>query len=165
MSEFVVNAHRADPYKNFRFRVILDGRVVAGVSRVSALRRSTEPVAHRRGDEGNRPRLSPGVWRYEPITLERGVTHDPTFEAWASQSHNVASGGLSLKQFRKDIRIELLNEQGTVVKAFKVHRCWVSAYQVLPELNAQGNDVAIESIVLENEGWEQDVDTTEPAEE
>lgn len=165
MSEFPVNTHRFDPYKNFKFRVKWDGRYVAGISRVSALKRSTEPVTHRQGGEPSRPRLSPGVWRYEPITLERGVTHDLAFEEWAKLSHDVSSGsGMSLKHFRKDIIIELLNEQGSLVKSFKVYRCWVSAYQVLPDLDANGHDVAIESIVIENEGWERDLDVAEPAE-
>jgi len=165
MSEFPVNIHRFDPYKNFKFRVKWDGRHVVGISRVSALRRSTEPVAHRQGGEPSQPRLSPGVWRYEPITLERGVTHDPAFEEWAKLSHDVSSGsGMSLKHFRKDIVIELLNEQGSLVKSFKVYRCWVSAYQVLPDLDANGHEVAIESIVLENEGWERDLDVVEPIE-
>ncbi len=163
MPQFTVNPQRLDPYKNFKFRVKWDGKYVAGVSKISALKRSTLPVTHRDGDDPSSARLSPGVWKFEPITLERGVTHDPEFENWAKLSLNVG-GAMSLKNFRKDIIIELLNEQGVVVKAFKVYRCWVSEYQVLPDLDANANSVAIELIKLENEGWERDTAVAEPQE-
>lgn len=165
MSQFTLNPHRLDPYKNFKFQVIIDGRVVAGVSKVSALKRSTIPIEHRDGGDISRPLVSPGTWAFEPITLERGITHDPTFEEWANLSFSLAGdAAISLKDFRKDILINLLNTQGNVVKAFKVYRCWVSEYQVLPELDANGGAVAIESIVLQNEGWERDTDVVEPLE-
>ncbi len=165
MTQFSVNLHRFDPYKNFKFQIVLDGKVVAGVSKISALKRSTKPVMHREGSDPSKSHLSPGAWRFEPITLERGITHDPEFENWANLSYSVAGdAAMSLKNFRKDIIINLLNEQGTVVKSFKVYRCWVSEYQVLPDLDANGEAVAIESIVLQNEGWERDRDVSEPSE-
>lgn len=165
MPQFTVNTHRFDPYKNFKFHVRWDGRVVAGVSKVSALKRSTEPVTHREGGDPSTKRVSPSVWSFEPITLERGVTHDPDFEAWANLVFSTdGDAAMSLKDFRKDIIIELLNEQGTVVKAYKVYRCWVSEYEALPELDANANAVAIERIVLQNEGWERDTSVTEPEE-
>jgi phage tail-like protein len=165
MAEFNVNTHRHDPYKNFKFRIKWDGKYVAGVSKITALKRTTEVVAHRKGHEPSFTRLSPGSTRFEPITLERGVTHDPEFEQWANLVYNLqGDAAMSLKDFRKDIIIELLNEQGTVVKAFKVFRCWVSEYTVLPELDSNSNAVAIESIVLQNEGWERDTEITEPTE-
>ena len=165
MAQFSVNTHRFDPYKNFKFRIKWDGKYVAGVSKISALKRSTTPVVYREGGDPSISRVSPGSWTFEPITLERGVTHDPEFENWANLSFNVAGdAAMSLKDFRKDIIIELLNEQGVVVMAFKVYRCWVSEYQVLPNLDANGTAVAIESIVLQNEGWERDMDVTEPSE-
>lgn len=163
--QFAVNTQRLDPYKNFKFRVKWDGKYVAGVHRISALKRSTIPIEHREGGDPSTSRLSPGRWMFEPITLERGVTHDPEFESWANHSFNMDGDAvMSLKNMRKDIIIELLNEQGVVAKAFKVYRCWVSAYQVLPELDANGGTVAIESIVLQNEGWERDTAITEPME-
>ena len=165
MAQFTVNAHRFDPYKNFKFRVSWDGRPVAGISKVSALKQSTEVVSHREGGDPSTVRVSPSHWKFEPITLERGVTHDPDFEAWASLVFSTqGDGAISLRNFRKDITIELLNEQGTVAKAFKVYRCWVSEYQALPEMDANGNAVAIEMMVLQNEGWERDTDVAEPAE-
>ncbi len=166
--QFVVNAHRYDPYKNFKFHVKWDGKVVAGVSKVSLLKQSTEPVEHREGGDPNTVHKSPSTWKYEPITLERGVTHDPEFENWAKKVWDTtgpADGRVSLADFRKDIIIELLNEQGAVAKAYKVYRCWVSEYQALPELNASGKEIAIESIVLQNEGWERDESVGEPQEE
>ncbi len=165
MPQFSVNTHRFDPYKNFKFRIVLDGREVAGVSKVSALKRSTTLVRHREGSDPSKSRLSPGDWASEPITLERGVTHDTEFEKWADLSFNLTGdAAMSLKDFRKDIIINLLNGQGNVVKSFKVYRCWVSEYQVLPDLDANGNAIAIESIVLQNEGWERDMSVEEPNE-
>jgi phage tail-like protein len=157
MAQFTVNPTRFDPYKNFKFRVKWDGRYVAGVTRISALRRTTEVVEHREGGDESTLRKSPGKTQYEPITLEVGVTHDAEFERWANKE-------VSLKDFRKDIRIELYNEAGQLVLAYNVYRCWVSEFQALPELDANANAVAIQSIKLENEGWDRDETVTEPVE-
>jgi phage tail-like protein len=165
MAQFSVNTYRFDPYKNFKFRLKWDGRYVAGVSKVSALKRSTELVNHREGGDPSTDRISPGRTKFEPITVERGVTHDPDFEDWANLVYNTdGDAAMSLKNFRKDVIIELLNLQGTVVKAYKVYRCWVSEYQAIPELDANANAVAIEMMVFQNEGWERDLAVTEPTE-
>ncbi len=167
MAQFSVNPQRFDPYKNFKFRVKWDGRYVAGVSKVGALKRTTEPITHREGGDPSTERKSPGQTKYEAITLERGVTHDPEFEKWANKVWNFGSGlgsEVSLKDFRKDIIIEVYNEAGQLAIAYKVYRCWVSEYQALPELDASGNAVAIQTLKLENEGWERDYDVTEPTE-
>ena len=167
MSQFTVNPHRLDPYKNFKFRVKWDGKVVAGVSKVSGLKRTTEVILHREGGSPSSPHKMPGATEYEPVTLERGVTHDPEFERWANKVWNHGAGlgtEVSLKDFRKDIVIELLNEAGQIALAYKVYRCWVSEYTVLPDLDANSNCVAIEMIKLENEGWERDPDVQEPSE-
>ena len=162
-AQFAVNAYRFDPYKNFKFRIKWDGKYVAGVSKISALKQSTEPVTHREGGDPSSSRVTPGVWKFEPITLERGLTHDPEFENWAKKVWNVSSdSAISLKDFRKDLIIELMNEQGTVVKAYKVYRCWVSSYQALPELDSNAHAVAIEQMILQNEGWERDDEVPEP---
>ncbi len=164
-TQFVVNTHRFDPYKNFKFRIRWDGKVVAGVSKISALKKSTEPVEHREGGDPSTPRISPSTWKYEPITLERGLTHDPEFEAWANLVHTTeGDGAISLQNFRKDLLVELLNEQGEVAKAYKIYRCWISEYTALPELDANGNAIAIESMTVQNEGWERDTAVTEPTE-
>lgn len=167
MPQFTINPTRFDPYKNFKFRVKWDGRYVAGISKVSALRRTTEVVEHREGADPSTPRKSPGLTRYEPITLERGVTHDLDFERWANKVHDVgASPGSeeSLRDFRKDLRIELYNESGQLVVAYRVFRAWVSEFQALPELDANANLVAIQTLKLEIEGWERDTSVTEPTE-
>ena len=165
MTQFSVNVHRFDPYKNFKFRVKWDGHVVAGISKVSALRRCTEVVEHREGGEPSTFRLSPGTTSFEQIVLERGVTHDTAFETWANQVHSVeGDAAMSLKDFRKDIMIELLNLQGTPVKAYRVYRCWVVEYQALPDLEANKNGIAIERLVLQSEGWERDMSVVEPSE-
>jgi len=167
MAQFTANANRFDPYKNFKFRVKWDGRYVAGISKAGALKRTTTPIKHREGGDPSSTRLSPGQTEYTAITLERGVTHDKEFEQWANKVWNYGSGlgaEVSLKDFRKDILIELLNEAGQVAVVYKVYRCWVSEFQALPDLDASANAVAIQSIKLENEGWERDAEVGEPTE-
>ena len=167
MAQFNVNASRLDPYKNFKFRVKWDGRYVAGISKVSALKRSTELVEHREGGNPSTSNKSPGRTKYEAITLERGVTHDTEFEKWANKVWNFGSGlgaEVSLKDFRKDLTIDVYNEAGQKVLGYNVFRVWVSEYQALPDLDANANAVAIQTIKLENEGWERDLDVVEPAE-
>lgn len=167
MATFSVNSHRFDPYKNFKFRVKWDGRYVAGISKVSALKRTTEVVEHREGGDPSSTRKSPGQSKYEAITLERGVTHDTEFEKWANKIWNYGSGlgsEVSLKDFRKDIIIEMYNEAGQLAIAYKVFRCWVSEYQAIPDLDAKANEIAIQTIKLENEGWERDYEVAEPTE-
>lgn len=167
MARFSVNASRFDPYKNFRFRVKWDGRYVAGISKVSALKRTTEVVEHRDGGDPTSMRKAPGNSKFEPITLERGVTHDVEFEAWASlvwRINNPAGAQIALSGFRKDLLLELHNEAGQVALVYKIYRAWVSEYNALPELDASANAVAIQSIILQHEGFERDVDVPEPAE-
>ena len=167
MAEFTVNPTRFDPYANFKFRVKWDGRYVAGISKVSALKRSTEVIEHREGGDPSSSRKSPGRTKYDPVTLERGVTHDVEFERWANKLWNFGSGlgaEVSLKDFRKDVMIEVYNEAGQLALAYKVYRCWVSEYQSLPDLDANANAVAIQHIKLENEGIERDYEVPEPAE-
>ena len=166
MAQFSVNPQRFDPYKNFKFRVKWDGRHVAGISKVSGLRRRTEVIEHREGGDPSTSRKSPGRTTFDAITLERGITHDLEFESWANQVWNLGAKGaeMSLRDFRKDLVIELYNEAGQLVLAYKVFRAWVSEYQVLPDLDANANSVAIETLKLEIEGWERDGDVGEPSE-
>ena len=167
MAQFSVNAQRFDPYKNFKFRVKWDGKYVAGVSKVSAIKRMTEVVKHREGGDPSSSRKSPGRTEYEAITLERGVTHDVEFEQWANKVWNYGSGlgaEVSLKDFRKDLILEVYNEAGQLAIAYKVFRCWASEFQALPELDANANAVAIQTLKLENEGWERDYEVGEPSE-
>lgn len=165
MAEFSVNTHRYDPYRGFLFQVVVDGRVVAGVSKVGALARTTEVVSHRPGNAISHQYHSPGLTSHEPIVLERGVTFDADFEAWASEVYSPEGlGGVSLRNFRKDILVTLMNLQGVAVRQYKVYRCWPSAYTALPELSANDNAVAIQSLTLQNEGWELDEAVVETAE-
>ncbi len=167
MPTFPVNPSRFDPYKNFKFRVKWEGRYVAGVSKVSGLKRTTEVVKHREGGDPSTTRKSPGRTEYDAITVERGVTHDVEFERWANKVWHLGGGlgaEVSLKDFRKDVILEVYNEAGQLVIAYKLYRCWVSEYQALPDLDANANAVAIQHIKFENEGWERDVDVTEPTE-
>ncbi len=167
MAQFTVNAQRFDPYKNFKFRVKWDNKYVAGVSKVSALKRTTEVVKHREGGDPSSSRKSPGRTEFEAITLERGVTHDKEFEQWDHKVWNFGAGlgaESALKDFRKDLIIEVYNEAGQLAIAYKVFRCWVAEFQALPDLDANANAIAIQHIKLENEGWERDLEVAEPAE-
>ena len=167
MAQFSKNPKRVDPYKNFKFRVKWDGRYVAGVSKVGALKRTTEVVKHRDGADASTSRKSPGRTEYEAITLERGVTHDLEFQNWANKVWQTNTGlgkEGSLADFRKPMIIEVLNEAGQVAIAYKIYRCWVSEFQASADLDANANAVLIESIKIENEGWERDPDQTEPTE-
>lgn len=163
--QFSVNTTRIDPYKNFKFRVLWDGQVIAGVSKVSALKRTTEVVSHREGGDVSTPRHSPASSKFEPITLERGITFAQEFEDWANLVYSTeGDGAVSLAGLRKDISIEMLNLQNTVVKRYNVFRCWVSEYTALPEFDANANAIAFEMIVLQNEGFERDEAVVEVAE-
>jgi len=167
MAEFTVNATRFDPYQNFKFRLKWDGRYVAGISKCSALKRTTEIVEHREGGDPSTSRKSPGRTKFEAITLERGVTHDLDFEAWAAKVWQIGAGlgaEVSLKDFRKDVILDFYNETGQLAISYKIYRAWVSEYQALPDLDANANAVAIQHIKLENEGWERDASVTEPSE-
>ncbi|OKY74255.1 MAG: phage tail protein [Desulfobulbaceae bacterium DB1] len=165
MAQFTVNTHRFDPYRNFKFKIKWDGKYVAGLNKCSALKKSTEVTEWREGGDPSASRKLPGKTSYDGITMEAGVTHDTTFEEWANLVNNFQSdASMSLKNFRKDIVIDVFNLQGSKVLSYKVYRCWVSEYQALPELDASGNAVMIQSIKLENEGWERDTAVTEPAE-
>lgn len=164
---FSVNTTRFDPYKTFRFLVYFDTSTtpVAGVSKVSGLKRSSDPIEYK---EGGNPIIRRGLGRtkYDPITLERGLTHDTDFELWANAAQVLDKGAAStsLKTLRKQLRIELLNEAGQPVHRYIIHRCWVSEYQAINDLDAGANAIAIEHIKLEHEGWEHDLTLTEPTE-
>jgi phage tail-like protein len=165
-AEFTVNS-RYDPYKNFKFRVIWDGHAVAGISKVSPLVRHTEVVEHRAGGDPSSSRKSPGRTEYDAITLERGVTHDTAFEDWADKvnQYGAALGSeVALADFRKNIRLEFLNEAGQLAIAYNLYRCWPSDYQALPELDANNTSVALQKLTLQCEGWERDKTVTEPTE-
>jgi phage tail-like protein len=166
MAEFTVNTTRFDPYKNFKFRLKWDGRYVAGISKASALKRTTEVVKHREGGDPSTSRKSPGRNEYDAITLERGITEDTAFRGSglvrSGSSVRALGAEVSLADFRKDIILELHNEAGQKVQAYKIYRCWVSEYQAMPDLDANANAVAIQHIKLENEGWERDISVTEP---
>jgi phage tail-like protein len=165
MAMFVVNTHRFDPYRIFKFKVMWDGQYIPGINSVSPLVRKTEEILNRSGNEPSTYRVLPGLTTFEPIVLERGLTHDKSFEDWANLVYNYQGDqAMSLKNYRKDIKIDLLNLQGTIVMTYHVHRCWVSEYQALPALDANNNCVAIERLVLQHEGWERDASVTEPVE-
>jgi phage tail-like protein len=162
---FVKNAKRVDPYKNFKFRILWDDKPVMGVSKVGALKRTTEVVKHRDGGDNSTDHKSPGRTTYDAITVERGITHDPEFEAWANKVHPYSGDtAMDLAAYKKNLTLEMMNEKGHVVYRYFLYDCWVSEYTGIPELNANANAVAIESLKIELEGWDRDKDTKEPNE-
>lgn len=167
MAQFSVNANRFDPYKNFKFRIKWDGKYVAGLTKMTPLKRTTKMIEHREGGDPSTSRKSPGRTTYDAITLSSGVTHDLEFEKWSNKVWNFGAGlssEVSLKDFRKDIIIEVYNEAGQVAIAYKVYRCWVSEYVAMPDLDSNADAILIQTIKLENEGWERDEGVTEPTE-
>jgi phage tail-like protein len=164
---FPANLNRFDPYKSFRFLVYFGttSTPVAGVNKVGGLKRTTANVEYKQG--GN-ALVQQGLGRttYGTLTLERGLTHDTDFETWANAAQVLDHGvpAQSLKNLRKELRIELLNEAGQPVIRYLVHRCWVSEFQALPDLDAGGNAIAIEKLTIQNEGWERDTTLSMPTE-
>jgi phage tail-like protein len=173
MAKFTRNPNRIDPYKNFKFRVKWGSNYVAGVSKVTALKRTTEVVEHRDGGDHSSAHKSPGRTKYEPITMERGVTHDIEFEAWANKVWNYGNAQappdqrqkeVSLQDFRRDFTLDVFNEAGQKVISYNVHRAWVSEYVAHADLDANANAVLIQSIKVEHEGWVRDQAVQEPVE-
>jgi len=171
---FPVNPKRLDPYKNFKFRLKWDGQYVYGGSKVSGLKRTTEVVEHREGGDPSVARRSPGRTKFEPITMEKGVTHDPKFEQFANKVWDYANAQaqgdqrtkeMSLADFRQELTLEVFNEAGQPVLRYFLHRCWVSEFTALPDMDANANAVAIQSLKLETEGWERDQALSEPNEQ
>lgn len=165
MAQFTVNTHRIDPYKNFKFRVKWENRYVAGLSKMSAIKRATEAIEWREAGGPSVVRKMPGRTKFEPVSLEAGLTHDQQFLEWAEQVVNPqGDAAMSLKNYRKEVTVEVLNMQGTPVIAVRLHRAWVSEFQMIPELDANANAVAIQMLKLEYEGFSRDAAVTEPQE-
>ncbi len=162
---FTVNPYRFDPYKSHKFSVKWDGKYIPMVSKVSGLIRTTDALDDRQGLDPNIDRISPGLTRYEPIVLERGLTHDTAFESWANLVWTYGTGlgsEMSLADYKKDIIIDLFNEAGQKVMSWRVYRCWPSEYVALAQLDANKSAIAIERLTLQHEGWQRDTDVTEP---
>jgi phage tail-like protein len=164
---FPVNTHRFDPYRTFKFQIVIDGRAVAGLSKMGALKRTTEAVKWRSAGDPSSQRIMPGGSSFEAIHLEQGLSQDTIFEQWANSVNNVRDGdaGMSLKNYRKDVVINVKNLQGATALSYRLRRAWVSEFQALPEMDANNmNTVGIQSITLQHEGFFRDADVPEPAE-
>jgi phage tail-like protein len=164
---FPVNAHRHDPYRTFKFQVLLGGVTVAGLSKMGAIKRTTEAVKWRSAGDVSSQRVMPGGSTWEPVSLEQGLSHDPVFEEWANQVNNVVDGdaGMSLLNYRRDVVINVMNLQGVPVISYVLRRAWVSEFQALPEFDANNmNTVGIQSIIMQHEGAFRDTAVVEPAE-
>lgn len=164
---FPNNPHRYDPYRTFKFQVLIGKTVVAGLSKMGALKRTTEAVKWRAAGDPSQQRVIPGGSSFEAVTLEQGLSHDPVFEEWANAVNNVAEGdgGVSLKNYRREVIINVLNLAGQAAMSFKLKRAWVSEFQALPEFDANNmNTIGIQSITIQHEGFVRDVEVQEPVE-
>ena len=163
---FPTNAHRHDPYRTFKFQILMDGQPVAGLSKMGALKKTTEAVDWRVGGDPSHVRKLPGGTKYEEITLEQGLTHDPVFEEWANRVNNIdGDAAVTLVGFRRDLVLNVLNLQGQVAFSYQILRAWVSAFQAMPDFDANSmNTVGIQTITIQNEGWKRDPATVEPSE-
>ena len=164
---FAANAHRYDPYRTFKFQVVIGGVTVAGLSKMGALKRTTEAVKWRSAGDPSSQRIMAGGSSFEAVALEQGLSHDPVFADWANAVHNVADGdaGMSLVNYRRDVVINVLNLQGVPAITYQLKRAWVSEFQALPEFDANNmNTVAIQTITIQHEGFTLDEGTQEPTE-
>jgi phage tail-like protein len=172
MAQFTKNPQRLTPYANFRFQILFDTDVVAGVSKVGGLSRTTQVIKHREGADPRAIHLAPGQTEYGPLTFERGVSYDKAFDQWANKTFDYQNSigpapttpNTSLLDFRKTITINIYNEAGQKVLAYIVYNCWVSEFHAMSELDGSGNALVIESITVQNEGWTRDWTATEQAE-
>jgi phage tail-like protein len=159
---FQKNATRLTPYGNWKFQLKWDGHTVLGVSKAGPLKRTTNVITHRSGGANGSDNKAPGRTSYDGIMLERGITWDLDFEAWANKVHPyVGDTSMDLVNFRKELVLEVLDEKGLVARRFFLHGCWVSEYTASPQLDSSANAIAIESIKIEMEGWERDPASTE----
>ncbi|WP_019960097.1 phage tail protein [Woodsholea maritima] len=164
---FPTNAHRHDPYRTFKFQVTIDAKTVAGLSKMGALKRTTEQVKWRAAGDPSYQRIMPGGSSFEAVTLEQGLSHDTIFEEWANAVNNVADGdaGMSLLKYRREVVINVLNLQGIPAISYRLRRAWVSEYQALPEFDANNmNTVGIQSITIQHEGFIRTSPAEDPAE-
>ncbi|HLN88633.1 MAG TPA: phage tail protein [Candidatus Binatia bacterium] len=163
-SGFEKKKNREDPYGNFKFRVKdSNGKTILGVSKIGALRRTTEVVKFREGGRSLADTKSPGRTSCDAMILERGITYDPNFENWANMVHSYGEkASMDLRNYKRDLALEVMNEKGQVMKRYFLYRCWVSEYSALPQLDTNQNAILVERIKLELKGWEREADTHDP---
>jgi phage tail-like protein len=162
MASFAANPARADPYKDFKFRVRWGANeYVAGVSKVSALTRTAERVEPRERRDPRPGHELPSRTEYEPITLERGVTYDLEFEQWATRASAFVDSpapegrperDASQNEFRRNLTIDVFDEVGQKVMSYEVHRAWVSEFTAQADLATGAKAILIQSIRIEHEG-------------
>jgi phage tail-like protein len=164
MARMTATTNRFDPFHNYRFRVKWDGQYVAGMTKMGALKRTTEMVEFREAGENIVSRKLPGKSSFQAVSLEAGITYDTAFEDWANLVNDFASHSItSIGEFRKNITVDVFNEAGIKALSYNLYRAWVSEYQALPDLDSSANAVAITTIKLEFEWFERDLAVHEPA--
>ncbi|MFH1277850.1 MAG: phage tail protein [Candidatus Eisenbacteria bacterium] len=143
----------------YTFRVMWDGKEMAGIDRVSGLVRRTEVVRPRSGGGPSGVMNTVGITAHEPLIIERRLSQDKEFERWANKVWMYGAGfgsEMSLGDYRKDLKIDLYDHQGKLAISYRVYNCWPSEYFVLGELDASGPSLPVEVLVIAYEGFERD---------
>lgn len=135
---------RNDPYRNFRFRIEVEGIQQAGFSEVSGFDASLDVVEYREGNQVITPRKLPGLAKYGNITLKWGVTDSMDLYNWISDC-------IQGKVSRKTITIIAINEAGQDVATWQVIESWPTKYTA-PNFNATASEVAIDTLEMAHEG-------------
>lgn len=135
---------RIDPYRNFRFRVEVEGLQQAGFSEVSGFDASIDVIEYREGDMTTTPRKLPGLTKYSNITLKWGVTDSMEMYEWLQEC---VEGTIT----RKTVTIIAIDEEGEDVATWQVMEAWPVKYTA-PDFNATGSEVGIELLEMAHEG-------------
>ncbi len=139
-------AERIDPYRNFRFVLEIDGINQAGFSEVTIPDSSQEIIEYRDGNEIPTTRKQPGLIKYGDVSLKWGTTDSLDLYNW----RKLVEDGKA-KEYRKKIAIVLMDEEGQPKARWEFENAWPSKYDA-PDLNAKGNEIAIEELAIAHEG-------------
>lgn len=166
MAENTPAVERHDPFRGFKFKVVIPGLTKAGFSKVSGLKEATEVTTYREGTDAVTSRKLPGLTEYDNVTLEQGLSKDNGFRDWRKQIVNLAkeagadgtgpAGVAPPLAFRKTVTISLYDKAGTEVKQWQLREAWPASLEVA-DLDAMSSDVVIESLELAHEGMIQTI--------
>ncbi len=150
-------AHRHDVFRNFNFRILMGGVEVAACRKMSGLDVSVNAIKFRAGNAPSSvDECLPGRVEYQPVTFESGITNDTTLEDWAkSLVHNEWSQHQRSAEpdFRREVEVRILDLDQREVRRYVIHHCWPSKFTATNELDGGGNDVLIETLELQHEGF------------
>jgi phage tail-like protein len=140
----MATAEIKDPFVNFNFRVEIDGITRAAFHEASGFDSTVDVIEHREGGQNTTTYKVPGLTKHGNITLKWGVTDEKSLDEWHQQ---VVDGD----SVRKNGSIVVLNRRGEEIARWNFVRAWPTKY-TLPSFNAEGNDIAIQTLELAHEG-------------